>query len=119
MLVYGGGALMALLLEGEMVLNQGEGRFDAMIADLYAGREERYDLTRLMTVLDKHSGGASTRILEALNVGMMPADLKNRLASQGIDLGVFAPEDLYVRFSESNCSVENPECLPVYFQVNG
>ena len=116
MLVYGGGSLVALLLDGEMSRAKGEGAFEAMMAEMYAGRAERYTLEQLMQLLDAHSDGEASNILEALSSGIMPANLKARLARQGIDLGVFAPEELYIRFSGSNCENGETECLPAYFR---
>lgn len=115
MLVYGGGALVALLLDGEMSASFGVGSFEALLAGLYEGREQRFSLERLTSVMDSRSDGKASALLAAVNDGLMPGDLKARLARQGIDLGVFAPEELYVRFSPSTCGPDHSACMPEYF----
>lgn len=116
MLVYGGGALVAFLLDGEMALQNGPGAFEAMLGDLYRQREGRFSLERLLSVMDKASDGRASALLEDIGRGIMPPDMKARFAAQGVDLGLFAPEELYIVFQGESCSGGDMGCAPSYLQ---
>lgn len=116
MLIYGGGAVFALLLDGEMRKAKGQGAFERLLATLYANRQTPYTQKQLMAIIDEASDGQASAILAALDTGLMPDVLKQRLAEMKLGLGVFAPEELYITFDVKNCDRVDGVCLPVFMR---
>lgn len=117
MLIYGGGAVFALLLDAEMYQAKGAGTFERALTALYANRSQPYTQDQLMTTLDQASDNRASAILEALNAGLMPDVMKQRLADINLGLGVFAPEELYVTFDMEECDRFDGECLPAFMRT--
>ncbi len=116
MLIYGGGAVFALLLDGEMHQAYGAGTFERMLAALFANRTEPYTQEQLMMILDEESDGRASAILAALNAGLMPDVLKQQLADHKLGLGMFAPEELYITFDVEECTWVDDVCLPAFLR---
>ncbi len=116
MLVYGGGALFALLLDGQLSRIDGAGTFESMLTDVYRELPRPYTSDQLMQILDAASNGGASRLLSDVNEGISPQDMKARFSTQGLDLGVFAPEELYVVFSPDNCGPGGGQCAPDYLR---
>jgi predicted metalloprotease with PDZ domain len=117
LLVYGGGAMAALLLDAEMSAEKGPGAFEAMLAGLYEKSSEPYTLDRLMEALDAHSGGRASEILAETGSGTDPFALADRLEPHGIALSVFAPEEMYVAFLGEGCRKRREPCPPAFLRL--
>jgi len=118
MLIYGGGAVFALLLDGEMHKAMGAGAFERTLKALYANRSEPYTQEQLMTALDQASNGRASAILADLDAGLMPEVMKQQLAGLKLGLGVFAPEELYVTFDVEDCDRFEGECIPAFMRAH-
>lgn len=117
MLVYGGGALVALVLDAEMAAEFGAGSFENMLAAIFAGSDEPYTQARLMSAMDAHSNGRATEILAAIDAGLDPFTLSDRLSPHGLNLAVFAPEEMYVSFDGKTCERRVSHCPPKFLTM--
>ncbi len=115
--VYGGGALMALILDAEMTAELGEGAFERMLADVFAGSGERYTQARLMATLDRNSNGRASKILAEIDAGLNPFVLSDRLNPHGLELSVFTPEEMYVSFNGAGCKSRKEPCPPAFLRL--
>ncbi len=115
--VYGGGALMALLLDAEMTTDIGDGAFERMLADVFAGSAEPYPQARLMAALDRNSNGRASAILAEIDAGLDPFALADRLDPHGLELSVFTPEEMYVTFTGTGCKARKQPCPPAFLRL--
>ncbi|MEZ6022789.1 MAG: hypothetical protein R3C16_05110 [Hyphomonadaceae bacterium] len=105
-LIYGGGALAALLLDGELSA-QSPTAFRDMMRSVLANADQPYTFARLMRTMDESSAGRASEIYQWLNARPSYQDIRARLAAVGIDSATFADE-AYVAFEA--CHAES--CAP-------
>lgn len=117
MTVYGGGAVVAMMLDAEMAAQNGSGAFEAILADLFAGSGETYTQERLMSVLDAHSDGRASQILAEVDQGLSPFAMADQLDASGIALSVFTPEEMYVTFTGKGCRKRGQPCPPAHLRL--
>ena len=117
MMVYGGGAVVALLLDAEMASQNGPGTFETMLADVFAQSDQPYTQARLMSVLDQHSNGRASQILADIDQGLNPFVMADRLEASGIILSVFTPEEMYVSFTGKGCNKPDAPCPPAHLRL--
>ncbi len=99
-LIYGSGALIALILDAELSTAD-PGSFDAIMAELYADSAEPYDFERLMAFFDARSDGRASEVFNAVDGGLRPGKINALLAPAGIGVAGRA-EMTYISFEE-NC----------------
>ncbi len=109
-LIYGGGALIALLLDADLSQSDPDGFRDMMRA-VYDGASAPYDLKRLLSVLDEASGDRGSEVYAFVNGRPTFADVRARLARAGIDSAHFASDEAYVVFMPCG----DDSCPPAFF----
>ncbi len=107
-LIYGSGALIALILDADLSTAE-PGSFDAVMAALYADSAEPYDFDRLMAFFDERSDGRASEIFNAVDGGLRPGGVNALLAPAGIGIAG-RMETTYVSF-EKNCRKKRG-CVP-------
>lgn len=111
-LIYGGGGLIAFVLDAEMS-RAAPGSFDRMMAALYANRDEPYSFERLMSVMDAHSEGRASEIFNAVDAGMRHNQINERTRPAGVGVAGFV-DTTYVVFDQ-NC--DDPRgCAPAFLR---
>jgi len=94
-LVYGGGAVMALLLDAELSKTSPTAFRDALRRVQHQGAVT-LDAPALMKVLDEAGNGHASAIMQQLDAGMGTAQLREALAPAGITVEGFATDEVYV-----------------------
>ena len=105
-LIYGGGALAALLLDAELSARDPHAFRDMMRA-VYGEATQQYDQARLLRVMDASSAGAASEVYGFVNGRSSFAEIRARLARAGIDVAHFASDEAYVVFGacgEADCA---------------
>jgi len=111
-LIYGGGALTALVLDAEMSA-ENPTAFRNMMRDLYAAGAEPYDLGPLMERMNASSGGKAGEVIAWIDSQPSAAEIRTRLAKTGIEVSYFGIDEFYVRFPECR----KKSCAPAF--LNG
>jgi len=114
-LIYGSGALIALILDAELSTAE-PGAFDEMMAALYADSDEPYDFERLVAFFDERSNGRASKIFNAVDGGLRPGGVNALLAPTGI--GVAGKADLTHVSFEQNCRKKRG-CAPDFLARRG
>jgi len=96
-LVYGGGAVMALLLDAELSRQSPIAFRDALRRVQHQGAVT-LDAPALMKLLDDSSQGRASAIMQQLDAGMGTAQLRAALAPAGYTVEGFATDEVYVGF---------------------
>ncbi len=96
LLVYGGGAVIAFLLDAETADAMAPGTFEAALRALYDADDRAYSQDRLIAALDASTHGAASDVIAAVDAGLRPTDLADRLAPHGVAVASFPPEEFYV-----------------------
>lgn len=107
-LIYGGGAMVALLLDAEH-----HDGFVAALRDLVAHAETPYTQADLLARMDAHTHGAATRAFTAVNDGLDFGAIISRLGAAGLEVTGFSPDEVYVRFA-GNCT--EARCVPAFLR---
>ncbi len=107
-LVYGGGAMVALLMDAE-----NPDGFQMAIRDLVAHAGTPYTQAGLLARMDSATGGAATRAFTAVNDGLDNGTLVERLGMAGVEVTGFSPDEVYVRFA-GHCS--SARCVPAFLR---
>jgi predicted metalloprotease with PDZ domain len=94
-LVYGGGAVMALLLDAELSRESPTAFRDALRRVQHQGAVT-LDAPALLKVLDESSHGRASAIMQQLDAGMGTPQLRAALAPSGITVEGFATDEVYV-----------------------
>lgn len=94
--VYGGGALVAMLLDLEMS-RENPDAFRDMMRDLYRDSDQPYSLDRLVTRMDAASGGRASEIIAFVESDLGIPQVRARLAASGIDMAGFSEDEIYLR----------------------
>lgn len=110
-LIYGGGALTALLLDAELSAED-PNAFRDMMRDLYAHSDEPYSLDRLMSRMNAASGGKAGEIVAWVDSRPSAADIREKLAERGLLVSYFGVDEFYVRFPDCR----RRDCSPVYLK---
>jgi len=114
MVIYGSGAVLALLLDARMSATKGPGAFEAMLGDLYEDSAEPYSAERLLTALDRASDGAVGRLLDRFDAGLSPLDLPELLEPYGPEMAVMIPDMFELDLTPGGCQAE--ACLPAFLR---
>ncbi|MFN3229116.1 MAG: hypothetical protein ACK41P_04615 [Asticcacaulis sp.] len=109
--VYGGGALAALILDGELSQKDPKAFAEALQA-LKRDRGQGYSADTFMQALDAHTDNKATEIVAWLDKKPSDAELIARLKRIGLDLSTFGPDEVYVRFSDCG----SPGCVPAFLR---
>lgn len=110
-LVYGGGALAALLIDGE--LSQADPMaFTEALRGLSRMRGEGYTYATFLDTFDSLSGGRASEVVAWLDGRPSDAELIARLRRIGIDVSIFGPDEVYVRFTDCG----EPGCVPAFLR---
>lgn len=109
-LIYGSGALIALILDADMSTTE-PGSFDAMMAELYGQGEQPYDFERLIEFLNAHSNGRAIEVFNAVDGGLRPNEINRQLSPAGI--GVAGMLDRTFISFEGNCR-KSKGCAPKF-----
>lgn len=82
-LIYGSGAVIALILDAEMSLEK-PGSFDDMMAKLFGKGKQSYDFDSLMAFLDGSSNGRASNVFKAVDKGLRANQINSRLNPAGV-----------------------------------
>ena len=94
-LVYGGGAVMALLLDAELSRQSPDAFRDALRRVQHQG-PVTLDAPALLKLLDESSAGRASTIMQRLDAGMALSDFRAALAPAGLTVEGFATDEVYV-----------------------
>ncbi|WP_265570774.1 hypothetical protein [Sphingomicrobium nitratireducens] len=97
--VYGGGAMVALLLDAELSREDDEA-FARMLRALSSQQGEGYDYDRFVDVLDRESGGKARNIITWIDRRPSGGEIVQRFAALGLDVSIFGVDEAYVRFAQ-------------------
>lgn len=110
-LIYGGGALAAMLIDGE--LSQADPMaFTESMRGLQRSRGQGYTYETFLETFDSLSGGRASEVVAWLDGRPSDAELIARLRRIGIDVSIFGPDEVYVRFTDCG----EPDCLPGFLR---
>lgn len=98
--VYGGGALVALLLDAEMSLTDPNG-FRDMMRDLYRNSGEPYSIEQLLARMDEASEGRASEIIALVETDLGIPQVRSRLAASGIEMAGFTEDEIYLHLPAS------------------
>jgi len=97
-LIYGGGALVAFLLEAELSVDE-PGAFREMMRAVYQDGEKPYSMERLTTVMNANTGGRAEEVLAWVEEGQSMVSIRDCFSKLGIETAGFTDE-VYVRKSD-------------------
>lgn len=106
--LYGGGAMVALLLDAEDAPG-----LQAALRDLANHGEAPYSQAALLTVLDRHTAGGATRAFALVDAGAGFGSLITLLGTRGLEVTGFSPDEVYVQFP-GGCVT--PSCVPSFLR---
>ncbi len=107
-LIYGGGAMVALLMDAEDPV-----AFRAALRDLVAHADQPYTQAGLLARMDAATGGAATRAFNAVNDGLDFGAIVERMQRAGVEVTGFSPDEVYVRFA-GGC--RSDACVPAFLK---
>ena len=108
-LIYGGGAMFGLLLDGQLSRSDPKA-FQRALREVYRQADQPYDQQKLMGILDENSGGAAGDILSWLDQGLSWSQIRERLRPIGLEFSGFGSDEAYVDFAP--CA--KPSCVPAF-----
>jgi predicted metalloprotease with PDZ domain len=94
-LVYGGGAMVALLLDASLS-NESPLAFRDTLRRLQHLGGKPMDGAAMLAALDQGSAGRASEIFRALDAGLSLEELRQRLAASGIGVEGYATDEVYV-----------------------
>lgn len=109
-LIYGGGAMFGLLLDGELSKSDPQA-FQRALRELYRQADQPYDQQRLMSVLNANSNGAAGNIVQWLDEGQSWSRIRERLRLLSIELSGVGSDEAYVDFAPCGRRVCTPTFL--------
>ena len=95
-LIYGGGAVMAWLLDAEMARENPEG-MRPMMRTLFKQSDRPYNFERLIGIMDQETQGVAREVYNWVNEVQSVTDLRRRFADLGFEVSVFRFDEAYVR----------------------
>jgi hypothetical protein len=102
-LIYGGGAVLALLLDSELSQQSPHAFRDALrILQQQPGR--RMDGPTVLALLDQATQGKASAMLQRIDRGMDLAGIREQLAPAGFSVEGFASDEVYVGFGRCPAS---------------
>jgi predicted metalloprotease with PDZ domain len=107
-LVYGGGAMVAMLMDAADPAS-----FQLAMRDLMAHAGTPYTQASLLARMDSLTDGGATRAFTAVDAGLEFGTIVERLGRVGIEVTGFSPDEVYVRFA-GNCS--SASCVPAFLR---
>lgn len=114
--IYGGGALVALLLDGEL-WQGGEDRFQAMMRAYVNETRPITSTEDMLSYMDETAGGKAREIYYWVNGRARAEDVRARLQALGLDVAYFARDEVYVRFNAPSTAQENGACVPDFLKA--
>ena len=109
-LIYGSGALMALILDAEMFVEE-PGSFDQMMTALYHNDSEPFTFDRLIGFLNDHSNGRAGEIYERVDSGLRPNEINALLKPAGLGVAGYV-DQTYISFN-GDCRKKR-HCAPAF-----
>lgn len=94
--VYGGGALVALLLDAELSGPDKDG-FRDMMRDLYAHSGEAFTYESLVERMNATTDGRAGEVIAWVESGPGIPEVRARLAAAGIEMAGFVEDEIYIR----------------------
>lgn len=104
--VYGGGALVALLLDAELSRDDPDA-FPKLLRSLRAEQGEGYDYDRFIAALDAKTDGRGGAIIEWVDSRPASPLIVERFRELGLDVSIFGYDEVYFRFppcGEERCA---------------
>jgi predicted metalloprotease with PDZ domain len=112
-LVYGGGALFALMLDAELSSEVSPTAFRDALRRVQHQGAVTLDAPALLKVLDEASAGRATAIMQRLDAGLAMPELRAALAPAGLAVEGFATDEVYVDFASCAAPHEG-NCVPQF-----
>lgn len=100
-LVYGGGAMVALLLDAELS-RESPDAFRNMLRRLQHMQGKPMDGAALLAAMDDGSDGRASELFRALDAGMSYEAIRKVLAPAGIRVETYGGDEVYVDFDACN-----------------
>lgn len=110
-LIYGGGALAALIIDAELSQRSPD-EFSQVLQRLRQQRGDGYTYERFMTSFDELTSGLASETVAWLDSRPSDAELIARFRRYGIDVSMFNLDEVYVRFP----ACDAPSCAPVFLR---
>lgn len=111
--VYGGGAMVALLLDAELSREDPDA-FPQLLRSMRAKKGEGYDYEGFVAALDRETAGRGSGIIEWIDSRPNSAEIVARFASLGLDVSIFGLDEAYVRFQ----ACETGRCAPAFLAAS-
>lgn len=96
-LIYGGGALVALLLDAELSRQHPE-RFRDMMRSLAPTSGSAFDLNSLTSQMNESTAGLAGQTLAWVEARPGADEIRARLARSGVEVSFYGPDEVYVGF---------------------
>lgn len=110
--VYGGGAMVALMLDAELSRDDPEA-FGRVLRMMRAEQGEGYDYDRFVETLNRETDGRAGEIIAWIDSRPSGGDIVKRFRALGLDVSIFGYDEAYVRFKE--CDTDR--CPPGFLAV--
>lgn len=107
-LVYGGGALFALMFDAELSSEVSPTAFRDALRRVQHQGAVTLDAPALLKVLDEASVGRASAIMQRLDAGLAMPELRASLAPAGLAVEGFATDEVYVDFAPSASFLTGP-----------
>lgn len=114
LLIYGGGATLALLLDAHMAADQGPGAFEEMLRTLYANADEPYSQERLLASLNAATANYAGELLEKFDAGVTPVQIAELIEPYGIEMAFMIPDMIQLDLNPDGCS--RNRCKPAFLR---
>lgn len=98
-LIYGGGAVIALLLDAELSANSPVA-FRDMLRHLQHQGGKPLDGNAILNLMDENSAGRASAVFREVDTGLTLGKIRERLYAAGIHVESFASDEVYVEFAE-------------------
>lgn len=112
--VYGGGGLVALLLDAELSRTEPQA-FGAALRAMRAEQGEGYSYERFLETLDRLTENRASELVAWIDGRPSNSELVVRFAAAGLDLSLFGFDEAYVRFPACG----DARCPPPYLAPGG
>lgn len=100
-LIYGGGAMFALLLDAELS-QQSPTAFRDALRKVQHNKGVAYDNERMLATLDASTNGRASALMARLNKGLTLGEIRSLLAKGGVSVEGFASDEVYVTLQPCN-----------------
>lgn len=115
MIIYGGGATLAFMLDVKMSADQKPGAFENMLATMYANSKNPYTEYSLLTALNEATDNYAGELLNQFDEGMLPMQIAPMLEAYGLEMAFMVPDMYQLDLSPQNCT--RSRCKPAFLQV--